>query len=226
MRVWLSCPGTTERLRQTFYSAFMLTRGNDAEATTQARDSGLSVCARECRGLPWESVRGLWLATALRVLAHTPWLGMLRGQWALIAAPGVEQRRCRESRAHPPWAAVSHLSIEQHGGATELAALTLDGRRLYGYALHTRAERLQRRGDSNATEAHQESGVLPAIPSEQDALSRLTPVHAAFFVRYGWVVVEDVVPPELTSALRDELAEAVQAHAGIDLSSAEAIRNR
>ena len=159
-----------------------------------------------------------------------------------------EQLAFRAAGTHPAWGADSHRSVEEEEeGRAELDDL---GAKLYGEKPWVRklssGERLARREARREAEASSggiyQAAAVVAVAAAEDmhhhnhptgtdaavaasATTLLTPRLLAFFKRYGFVVVPNVVPAHKTAALRAQIADFVKRRYAVDMASDASLRS-
>eukprot|EP00301_Raphidiophrys_heterophryoidea_P007745 c12959_g1_i2.p1 GENE.c12959_g1_i2~~c12959_g1_i2.p1 ORF type:complete len:391 (-),score=85.43 c12959_g1_i2:440-1585(-) len=123
----------------------------------------------------------------------------------------VTQMECRDTGVHPPWAPKSHADIEKKN--YEAYELSNHGRNVYLYdsdkSQPIRSHRSARLRNTVAVEA----------PHKVDISQFMTEREILFFRRYGFVVIQGVVPKHMVQNLREQIATKVKEISQVDILS-------
>ena len=131
----------------------------------------------------------------------------------------AEQRECRQTGRHMRWAPSSQRDDEMRAEYTP-SLLTSLGKELYGYS-HGGKARIQPRERAAAAAKAIATEQADWADAEADAPSgtaaQLTDAHVAFFVRYGYVVVEEAVARDLALRVAADVRAYMRSRHGLDV---------
>ena len=132
-------------------------------------------------------------------------------------ALAAEQRACRDSGLHPSWAPNTHRHDEARSDyvAAPLGEL---GDALYGYGCAARSADQDRHAlaEARAKQRAADDGRWAAAEGGGDSACGLSEAHAAFFARYGYVVVERALGEAMVARIAAEVREHLKGRHGVE----------
>jgi len=131
---------------------------------------------------------------------------------------------CRDLSTSPEWAPSSSTSPFLSGFSAERLRGRI-GRALYGYS-STRSRRHRRFGSSEVEEEEEKKEEPGGGGGGGENITNLaTDAHIAFFRRYGFVVIENIVSKDLARELRDAVRKEMKDRCDIDVTSLDTLKH-